>query len=438
MFAIENPRDQKAAPSWRAVGVAAALTATLFALTLVAGCSAAPSETSEEAPQTEFSSVDDEPSSSSAIDPNAAAGSSTPTKPTPAPTLDERAAKKTASLTLEQKVAQLFVVRPESITGVDTATQAGATTQEALRTYPVGGIVYFQKNLLAADQTKEMIANSQAYVQDACGLPLFVGVDEEGGTVSRIGGNPGFDIANVGNMADVGATGDTALAKSTAVTIGSYLRDLGFNLDFAPDSDVCGDPATDVMALRSFSTDPSVAADMVSAQVEGFAEEGVLCCVKHFPGIGGVVGDSHDGTIVSEKTLDELRAWELTPFKAAIAASVPFVMVGHLSTPNATGDSTPASLNPAIVTGLLRDELDFKGLIITDSLGMGAIGSFCTPDQAGVAALQAGVDLVLMPEDFTAAYQGVLDAVHSGVLSEERIDESVTRIVKTKLALAED
>lgn len=401
----------------------------LATLALLAGCFAPAAKESPETPESEFGDVRDERES------QPAESSPAPAAPKPAPTLDERAAEKTASLTLEQKVAQLFVVTPEAITGVGTATKAGSTTQQALAAYPVGGLVYFQKNLLSADQTREMIANSQSYAQDACGLPLLVGVDEEGGTVSRIGGNPGFAIHNEGNMADIGATGDPAQAKAVAQTIGGYLGDLGFNLNFAPDSDVCGDPASDVMALRSFGTDPVLVADMVSAQVEGFAEAGVLCSAKHFPGIGGVMGDSHEGAIVSEKTLDELREWELVPFKAAIGAGVPMIMVGHLTAPNAFGSDVPASLNPAAVTDLLRGELGFEGLIITDSLSMGAVGDFCTPDQAGVAALTAGADLVLMPEDFPAAYQGVLDAVSAGTLSEDRIDQSVTRIVKAKLAL---
>lgn len=432
---LGNQQGRKTMSNRGAIAAAAALAAALFALALAAGCSTPPSETAaEETPRSEFGNVSDAEGSA---DPDVTAPSAAPAKPAPAPTLDERAAEKTAALTLEQKVAQLFVVRPEAITGVDTATQAGTVTQEALHAYPVGGIVYFQKNLLSADQTKEMIANSQAYAQDACGLPLLVGVDEEGGTVSRIGGNPGFSVPNAGNMAEVGAAGDPAQAQDVAAGIGDYLRELGFNLDFAPDADICGDPAIDVMALRSFGTDPDLVGGMVAAQVRGFSEAGVLCAAKHFPGIGGVLGDSHEGAIVSNKTLDELRAWELVPFEAAIEAGVPLVMAGHLTAPNATGNDAPSSINPAIVTDLLRGELGYEGLVITDSMSMGAVGDFCTPDQAGVAALQAGVDLVLMPEDFAAAYQGVLDAVRSGALSEERIDQSVTRIVKTKLALAE-
>ena len=411
----------------RALSCAIALCLLPFA----AGCTAPAAEEPTEQPGSEFANPTDIPETN--MQPTAPAD-----KPTAPPTLEERAAKKVADMTLEQKVAQMFIVRPESVTGVETVTQAGETTREALHTYPVGGIVYFQKNLLDADQTRDMIANSQEYAEDACGLPLFIGVDEEGGTVSRIGGNPGFGIENVGDMAAVGATGDAAQAKAVATSIGAYLHDLGFNLDFAPDSDICGDPAVDVMALRSFGSDPARVSEMVTAQVEGFAEAGMLCCVKHFPGIGGVLGDSHEGAIVSNKTLDELRSWELVPFQAAIAADVPFVMVGHLTAPAATGSDLPASINPAIVTDLLRGELGYSGIIITDSMGMGAVDGFCTPDQVGVAAIEAGVDVVLMPADFPAAYQGVLDAVHDGRLTEDRLDESAVRIVAAKLVLAEE
>lgn len=405
--------------SRRAFVAAAAMTALPAAF----GC-AAPHLTPVENPATEFTDTPDTPGPSS----------SAPDKQEPhVSTLDEQAAETVAALTLEQKVAQLFVITPEALTGVGTATQAGPTTEAALAQYPVGGIVYFQKNLLDPAQTKELIANSQRYAQAACGLPLFIGVDEEGGTVVRIAGNPGFAVENPGNMPDVGATGDSEQARAVAASIGSYLRELGFNLDFAPDADVCGDPTTDVMALRSFGTDPTLVGSMVAAQVEGFTSAGMLCCAKHFPGIGGLAQDSHEGAIVNEKTLDELREHELVPFKAAINAGVPMIMVGHLTLPTITGDNVPASLNSAIIDGILRDDLGFQGLVITDSLAMGAVDGVCTPDQAGVAAIRAGADLALMPANFPAAYEGLLAAVHTGDIPESRIDESVTRIVKTKL-----
>lgn len=346
--------------------------------------------------------------------------------------VSEEVTEKMTSMTLEQKVAQLFIVRPEALTGVGQVTAAGETTRAALADMPVGGIVYFSDNLIDTDQTMQMLSNTMSYGMEANGLPLFLCVDEEGGTVSRVGGNPGFGVDNVGNMSEVGATGDTEHAYEVAKHIGTYLDYLGFNVDFAPDSDIANNP-DGTMGLRSFGATADVVSPMVAAQVRGFTDAGVLCSAKHFPGIGGALGDSHDARIYSEKTLDEIRSEELLPFEAAIEENVPFVMVGHLSVPNITGDDDPASISSEIVTDLLRDELGYDGIIITDSMGMGAATDSLPTDRLGVEPLLAGVDMVLMPADFQAAYQGVLDAIASGELTEERIDESVARILTVKL-----
>ena len=346
--------------------------------------------------------------------------------------LADRVQEKLDEMTLEQKVAQLFVVRPESLTGVSQVIAAGDATKAALEKMPVGGVVYFADNLQDTDQTREMLSNTMKFGEEISGLPLFLCVDEEGGTVSRVGGNPGFGVDNVGDMCDVGATGDTDHAYEVAKHIGTYLQYLGFNVDFAPDSDIANNP-DGTMGLRSFGSTADVVAPMVAAQVRGFEDGGVLCSAKHFPGIGGALGDSHDGRIYSEKTLDEIRAEELVPFEAAMEENVPFIMVGHLSMPTITGDNDPASMSSEIVTDLLRDELGYEGIIITDSMAMGAATDSLPVERLGVEPLKAGVDMVLMPEDLEAAYQGVLDAVASGELTEERIDDSVRRVIKTKL-----
>ena len=346
--------------------------------------------------------------------------------------LADRVQEKLDEMTLEQKVAQLFVVRPESLTGVSQVIAAGDATKAALEKMPVGGVVYFADNLQDTDQTREMLSNTMKFGEEISGLPLFLCVDEEGGTVSRVGGNPGFGVDNVGDMCDVGATGDTDHAYEVAKHIGTYLQYLGFNVDFAPDSDIANNP-DGTMGLRSFGSSADVVAPMVAAQVRGFEDGGVLCSAKHFPGIGGALGDSHDGRIYSEKTLDEIRAEELVPFEAAMEENVPFIMVGHLSMPTITGDNDPASMSSEIVTDLLRDELGYEGIIITDSMAMGAATDSLPVERLGVEPLKAGVDMVLMPEDLEAAYQGVLDAVASGELTEERIDDSVRRVIKTKL-----
>ena len=339
------------------------------------------------------------------------------------------------SLTLEQQVAQLFVVTPESLLAGrydDVVINAGTNTREALLERPVGGIIYFQQNLVDANQTTSMLANTRSYALEACGIAPLLAVDEEGGTVSRVGGNPGFDIANVGNMCDVGATSDAAYAAQVGLNLGDYLHHLGFSANMAPVADLYNNPDSPTMALRSFGSDPTLVGQMVAAQVQALSSQRIMACAKHFPGIGAAFGDSHDGAIYSQKTADEMAKAELVPFAAAIEADVPMIMVGHLSCPQITGSDLPASLSPAVMGDLLRDRMGFTGVIITDSLGMGAVSGRFAPDRVGVEAFLAGADLILMPTDFNAAYQGMLDAVESGEITSKRLNESLWRIVWMK------
>ena len=337
------------------------------------------------------------------------------------------------AMTLEQKVAQLFIVTPEALVeGVSQVTQAGDMTREGVTAHPVGGIVYFAQNLLDPEQTTTMLANVKQFYADAGNVAPFIAVDEEGGTVVRVADNEAFGAQDVGDASALGSAGDTEAAKRAAEQIADYLMPLGFNLDFAPVADVVDPLRSDTMGLRSFSSDAAVAADMVRAEVEGFRDKKMLCCAKHFPGIGAAAGDSHEGAITIEATNEELETVDLVPFRAAIEAGVPMIMVGHVSLPNIVGDSTPAPLSSAVVQGMLRDSLGYTGIIVTDSLSMGAITDYYTPAEAAVAALKAGCDIPLMPERLDEAYQGVLSAVQVGELTEERLDESLTRIVTAK------
>lgn len=337
------------------------------------------------------------------------------------------------AMTLEQKVAQLFIVTPEALVeGVSQVTQAGDMTREGVTAHPVGGIVYFAQNLLDPEQTTTMLANVKQFYADAGNVAPFIAVDEEGGTVVRIADNEAFGAQDVGDASALGSAGDTEAAKRAAEQIADYLMPLGFNLDFAPVADVVDPLRSDTMGLRSFSSDAAVAADMVRAEVEGFRDKKMLCCAKHFPGIGAAAGDSHEGAITIEATNEELETVDLVPFRAAIEAGVPMIMVGHVSLPNIVGDSTPAPLSSAVVQGMLRDSLGYTGIIVTDSLSMGAITDYYTPAEAAVAALKAGCDIPLMPERLDEAYQGVLSAVQVGELTEERLDESLTRILTAK------
>lgn len=337
------------------------------------------------------------------------------------------------AMTLEQKVAQLFIVTPEALVeGVSQVTQAGDMTREGVTAHPVGGIVYFAQNLLDPEQTTTMLANVKQFYADAGNVAPFIAVDEEGGTVVRIADNEAFGAQDVGDASALGSAGDTEAAKRAAEQIADYLMPLGFNLDFAPVADAVDPLRSDTMGLRSFSSDAAVAADMVRAEVEGFRDKKMLCCAKHFPGIGAAAGDSHEGAITIEATNEELETVDLVPFRAAIEAGVPMIMVGHVSLPNIVGDSTPAPLSSAVVQGMLRDSLGYTGIIVADSLSMGAITDYYTPAEAAVAALKAGCDIPLMPERLDEAYQGVLSAVQVGELTEERLDESLTRILTAK------
>ena len=336
-------------------------------------------------------------------------------------------------MTLEEKVAQLFIIQPEAILDVGTAVAAGDATREAIDKYPVGGFIYFGENLQSKEQTQEMLRNVQAYSTERTGFPAFLSVDEEGGTVARVAGTGNFDVRDIGDMADIGAAGYVDAAKQVGEDIGSYLAELGFNLDFAPVADVLSNPENTVVRKRSFGSDPELVSDMAIAVSDGLEEKGLLSAYKHFPGHGATSADTHKGYAYTDKTLEELEACELIPFQRCIADGAKIIMAAHISVPNVTGDDTPTSLSKTMVTDILREKMGYTGLVVTDAMNMGAITEEYTSAEAAVKALQAGVDVVLMPENYQQAYQGVLDAVADGTLTEERIDESVTRILTVKL-----
>ena len=338
-------------------------------------------------------------------------------------------------MTLEEKVCQLFMVTPEALTGVGTVTQAGTATQEAVNAYPVGGVIYFSQNLQDPDQTRTMLENTQRYAMERTGIPIFLSVDEEGGQVARVGSNPAFGVEKIGNMSDVGSRGDTQEAYEIGSKIGTYLSDLGFNMDAAPDTDVLTNPENQVVKYRSFGSDPELVARMAAAELKGLNDQGIIGMYKHFPGHGGTTADSHEGYAYVDDTQEELKSGAFIPFQDGIDNGIQVIMVSHISCPNVTGDNTPATLSEMMITDILRGEMGFDGMVITDALNMGAITAQYSSSEAAVAALNAGADMLLMPEDFQSAYKGVLSAVESGTVSEARIDESVRRILEVKVSL---
>ena len=338
------------------------------------------------------------------------------------------------ALTLEQKVGQLFIVRPDALdpsqesdqvndADEDGVTEVTDTMKEMLAKYPVGGVCQFGKNITDPDQ----IIRFNQDLQSISEIPMFIAVDEEGGRVARLANNDTFDLPKYESAAAVGTSGDTSNALEMGQTIGSYLKKYGFNLDFAPDADVNTNPDNPVIGTRAFSSDAQTAADMVGAAAGGLREEGILPTLKHFPGHGDTAEDSHTSLAVSYKSLEELQACEFLPFQAD--SGVHAVMIGHIAVPNVTGNDTPASLCEEMVNMVPDKE---NTLIITDSLSMQAITDAHPSGKVAVMAFEAGCDILLMPEDLEAAYDAILEAVQNGTISEERLDNSVNKILYYK------
>ena len=343
-----------------------------------------------------------------------------------------------SGMSLEAKVGQLFLIRPDSLDPSLTPDQVHATSSygrtgtsesmlETLQKYPAGGIVFFGKNLTGPDSLYSYM-QSLSSVSD---IPLLFAVDEEGGSVSRIAQISSFGIENIGYMANIGAIGDTSKAYSAGKYIGDYLSSYGFKLDFAPVADINTNPNNIVIGKRAFGSDPALVSSMVSSFLDGLHNKGIMGCIKHFPGHGDTTADTHEDYVSVTKTWEQLEEAELIPFIDNFD-NTDMIMIAHLTLPKITSDGLPATLSKELVTGKLRNELGYDGLIITDALAMGAIAKNYSSSEAAILAFDAGIDILLMPFDYEEAFNGIVDAVKSGRITEDRLNESVLRILNIK------
>ena len=348
-------------------------------------------------------------------------------------------------MTLREKVGQLFYVRPECLDttihfnrsgGIDVSTDditkirlqaVNATMKGVNEKYPVGGIILYAHNIENEAQLADFIPQIRALK----GSPLLC-IDEEGGRVARIGNNANFAVEKFESMGAIGATGDPKNAYHCGNTIGSYLHRYGFDIDFAPVADVNTNPENVIIGARAFSDNPEVAAQMVTSYLQGLKDAGVTGCIKHFPGHGDTKADTHFGYAQSLKTWDEMMACEMITFKAGIQWGTQLIMTAHIGTPNVTGSEIPATMSSFILQDKLRGELGYQNIIVTDAMEMGAITQQYTNAEAAVGTLQAGADIVLGPQKFVEAFDAVVKAVEDGTLTEERINQSVRRILKLK------
>lgn len=347
-----------------------------------------------------------------------------PEQPAPSPELT-RAEELLADMSLREKLCQMFLIYPSAMTSAAPVTAADEQLAQALADWPVGGFLLDKTNMTDAEQLRALTAA----LRSMSALPPILTCDEEGGRVNRLMSTVGTTWVDA--MLDYESEG-AQTAFENARTIAADLAQFGFDLDLAPVADIWSNPDNTVIGDRAYSTDAATAAGLVAAAVEGFHAGGTACTLKHFPGHGDTSGDSHYGSVYVYKTLDELRENELIPFQAGIDAGADAVMIGHLIVSDVSDE--PALFSRELVTSLLREEMGFDGVVMTDGLQMQAMTDHYTSGEIAVKAVQAGVDILLCPADLEQAVTALEQAVADGTISETRIDESVLRILNLKLS----
>ena len=342
--------------------------------------------------------------------------------------LNEMVTSTIAQMPIEDKIAQLFVITPEALTGVQAATRAGDGTQEALGKYAVCGLIYDRRNIEDEDQLLELISNTKNMSK----YELLLGLREAGGDYSVLSGSALEDIPSVDTPAQIAETGDSSNAYNAGVTMASYLSYFGFNLNLTPN----GSLTTDVDSVSvdlSYGSEEAQACDMITQMINGLATGSISSCMTDFPGTGSVTELTADGRVDSEMSAEEISAG-LVPYITGIAAGAGLVQVNNVTYINVDSSAMPASLSEYMITDVLRGEMAYDGVVITGPLNEKAVTEYYTPDEAALYALAAGADIIYMPEDFEAAYAGLLDAVAQGNLPESRVDQSLERIFRVKLA----
>ena len=365
---------------------------------------------------------------------------------------DPEILKMISEMTTQEKLAQMMIVALRSdLSNEKTATEIDRDYAEMLTKYDFGGILLFAGNVVDSAQTVTLIRDSQeAAMKSAGGIPMFICVDQEGGSVNRVP----FGTTGSGNMA-LAATGDTSLTEESAKMLGDEIRALGFNMDFAPVSDVNSNPANPIIGVRSFSDDPELVAEHVTAFIKGMDSAKISTALKHFPGHGNVGEDSHTHLPCSDFSLEEIKACDLIPFQAGIDAGSDMIMTAHIQFPKIEKKTyvsikdgeeitLPATLSRTIITGLLREQMGYNGIVITDAMEMDAIAAHFDPLDAAVMAINADVDILLCPvelykdgevntfPDVDKYMEGLLARVEAGDIREEELDNSVYRILKLK------
>lgn len=335
--------------------------------------------------------------------------------------LEKKVNDKLKEMTLEEKIGQMLIMSYRK-------SEFDNTLKNELETNKPGGFILFAENFTTYDKTLELIKSIKA----TSDIPMFMSIDQEGGTVQRLENLKDVKITKIPAMFEVGKTNDSNLARQIGNVIATELKVFGINMDFAPDVDIVDSPSQSFIGNRSFGTTPNLVSMMGISLGKGLEDKGVIPVYKHFPGHGSTETDSHYDLPIINKTKDELMKKELIPFKKAIEEGCNVIMVGHLAIPKITNDKIPASLSKTVITDLLKKELNYQGLVITDALNMEALTKYYTETEIYELAINAGVDILLMPKSLTSAITNIKASIEAKKISEEQINNSVRKILTFK------
>ena len=337
--------------------------------------------------------------------------------------LNDEISRVISEMTLQDKVSQLFLVTPGQLTGMTDITQAGETTKAALTQYPVAGIVYSEGNLSDRRQVSDLLSTTKQMSR----YPLFLAVEETGGAsgsavATALGATAALSPKEIGEGAN------TSVAQEAGDLVGAYLKQAGFNLNIAPNASL----ALDAEAEGAYGTDPQMVSGMSVAMIKGLRGQGILTCAGHFPVPSSEDAGGMAGVNATQRQMDELEGEEFLPFRDCITAGCEIVMLSNIAAPKALGGNAPCTFSETMIHDELRSTLGYNGIVMSAPLDRDAITGGYTSDHAAVAAIAAGCDLLYRPEHFELAVSGVVEAVENGVLTEERIEQSLRRVLRVK------
>ncbi len=325
------------------------------------------------------------------------------------------------NMSLPEKIGQMIMIDYRGTLNMNMELE------KILDKYNPGGFILFKSNIGDYKQTQKLLSD----IKEIGNIKTMISVDQEGGRVQRLDERVGFE--KYPPMAEIGKTRDINIAFEIGTKIGAELKEIGVDMDMAPVLDIFSNPENKVIADRAFGTDSEIVKKMALAYADGLSSKKIIPVGKHFPGHGDTAKDSHIDLPIVLKDLDELKRLELIPFIEAIRKKLPGLMVAHIAVPKVTGDNTPASLSKVMINDLLRNEMGYTGLVMSDSLQMRALANYFTNEDIYLRCIEAGNDFLLMPQDITEAYNTIYKGIDSGRIPLERIDISVYRILKTKM-----